>query len=78
MALSASAREGKPVAALHNRLTDGVTTPLPGATRSEGVLESASDGHRPVTGPTPGRPRTDHDPPDRREYLLRTVRRVAG
>ncbi|WP_145503606.1 translation factor GTPase family protein [Streptomyces sp. CFMR 7] len=51
---------------------------LPGATRGEGALESAFDGHRPVTGPVPERPRTDHDPLHRKEYLLRTVRRVAG
>ncbi|MEU3267127.1 translation factor GTPase family protein [Streptomyces bacillaris] len=51
---------------------------LPGATRGEGVLESAFDGHRPVAGPVPERPRTDHDPLHRKEYLLRTVRRVAG
>ncbi|MFD6801781.1 GTP-binding protein [Streptomyces cyaneofuscatus] len=51
---------------------------LPGLTRGEGMLESAFDGHRPVTGPVPERPRTDHDPLHRNEYLLRTVRRVAG
>ncbi|MGW5067071.1 GTP-binding protein [Streptomyces cyaneofuscatus] len=51
---------------------------LPGLTRGEGMLESAFDGHRPVAGPVPDRPRTDHDPLHRKEYLLRTVRRVAG
>ncbi|MFE2292430.1 GTP-binding protein [Streptomyces sp. NPDC059452] len=51
---------------------------LPGLTRGEGVLESAFAGHRPVTGPPPARPRTDHDPLHRKDYLLRTVRRVAG
>ncbi|MFD8057909.1 GTP-binding protein [Streptomyces cyaneofuscatus] len=51
---------------------------LPGLTRGEGTLESAFDGYRPVTGPVPDRPRTDHDPLHRKEYLLRTVRRVAG
>ncbi|MFD3787102.1 GTP-binding protein [Streptomyces cyaneofuscatus] len=51
---------------------------LPGLTRGEGMLESAFDGHRPVTGPVPDRPRTDHDPLHREEYLLRTVRRIAG
>lgn len=40
--------------------------------------ESAFDGHRPVAGPVPERPRTDHDPLHREEYLVRTVRRVAG
>ncbi|MFI7237547.1 GTP-binding protein [Streptomyces cyaneofuscatus] len=51
---------------------------LPGLTRGEGMLESAFDGYRPVTGQVPDRPRTDHDPLHRKEYLLRTVRRVAG
>ncbi|MFJ6613930.1 GTP-binding protein [Streptomyces sp. NPDC091289] len=51
---------------------------LPGLTRGEGVLESAFAGYRPVTGPAPERPRTDNDPLHRKEYLLRTVRRVAG
>lgn len=30
-----------------------------------------------MTGPVPDRPRTDHDPLHRKDYLLRTVRRVA-
>jgi ribosomal protection tetracycline resistance protein len=49
---------------------------LPGLTRGEGVLESAFDHHRPVTGPVPRRPRTDDDPLHREEYLLRVERRV--
>ncbi len=51
---------------------------LPSWTRGEGVLESAFDHYRPVTGPVPSRPRTDHNPLDRKEYLLQVVRRVAG
>ncbi|MFC4610632.1 GTP-binding protein [Streptomyces maoxianensis] len=51
---------------------------LPGLTRGEGVLECAFDHYRPVRGTTPARPRTDHDPLNREEYLLRVVRRVAG
>jgi ribosomal protection tetracycline resistance protein len=49
---------------------------LPGLSRGEGVLESAFDHHRPVTGPVPRRPRTDDDPLHREEYLLRVERRV--
>ncbi|MGH4031608.1 GTP-binding protein [Actinomycetota bacterium Odt1-20B] len=49
---------------------------LPGLTRGEGLWESAFDHHRPVRGPAPRRPRTDHDPLNRKEYLLRVARRV--
>lgn len=51
---------------------------LPGLTRGEGVLESAFDSHRPVTGTPPQRSRTDHDPRHRKEYLLQTVLRGAS
>ncbi|MFE2018883.1 GTP-binding protein [Streptomyces sp. NPDC059499] len=51
---------------------------LPELTRGEGVLESDFAHYRPVEGPVPQRPRTDHDPLHRKEYLLRTLRRVAG
>ena len=43
---------------------------LPGLTRGEGLLETAFDRYRPVSGPEPERARTDHNPLDRREYLL--------
>ncbi|MEV0380297.1 translation factor GTPase family protein [Nonomuraea sp. NPDC050643] len=49
---------------------------LPGLTRGEGVLECDFDRYRPVRGPLPERPRTDHNPLDRKEYLLHVVRRV--
>jgi ribosomal protection tetracycline resistance protein len=49
---------------------------LPALTRGEGVLESAFERYQPVTGPVPSRPRTDHDPLNRREYLLHVQRRV--
>lgn len=49
---------------------------IPGLTRGEGVLESFFDSHRPVTGPAPHRSRTDHNPLNRKEYLLHTVRRT--
>ena len=49
---------------------------LPALTRGDGVLESAFDHYQPVRGTIPTRPRSDHDPLDRKEYLLRVVRRV--
>jgi ribosomal protection tetracycline resistance protein len=50
---------------------------LPALTRGEGVLECAFDRHRyqPVGGEFPTRPRTDQNPLDREEYLLRLTRR---
>ncbi|WP_316741701.1 translation factor GTPase family protein [Streptomyces sp. MK7] len=52
---------------------------LPGLTRGEGELETAFDHYAPVTGGTvPERPRTDHNPLDRKEYLLNLTRRVGG
>jgi ribosomal protection tetracycline resistance protein len=49
---------------------------LPALTRGEGVLESAFDRYQPVRGRVPTRRRTDHNPLDRKEYLLRVTRRV--
>jgi ribosomal protection tetracycline resistance protein len=49
---------------------------LPSLTRGEGVLESAFDRYQPVIGRIPTRPRSDHNPLNREEYLLRVVRRV--
>lgn len=49
---------------------------LPALTRGEGVLESAFDRYQPVSGTTPTRPRSDHNPLDRKEYLLHVMRRV--
>jgi ribosomal protection tetracycline resistance protein len=49
-----------------------------GTTRGEGVLELAFAGHRPVRGPAPTRPRTDGNPLDRDEYLLRLSGRLEG
>ncbi|SOE07110.1 GTP-binding protein [Streptomyces sp. Ag109_G2-15] len=50
---------------------------LPGLTRGEGELESSFDHYAPVTrGPLPERPRTDHNPLNRKEYLLNVTRRV--
>ncbi|MFD5795510.1 GTP-binding protein [Streptomyces diastatochromogenes] len=50
---------------------------LPGLTRGEGELETSFDHYAPVTrGPLPERPRTDHNPLNRKEYLLNVTRRV--
>ncbi|WP_026877278.1 elongation factor G [Jiangella gansuensis] len=49
---------------------------LPALTRGEGVLETEFARYQPVTGAVPERPRTDHNPLDRKEYLLHVVRRV--
>jgi ribosomal protection tetracycline resistance protein len=62
-----------PAASVH-----GLQQQLPALTRGEGVLEWAFDHYRPARGPVPARPRTDHNPLDREEYLLHVVRRVAG
>jgi ribosomal protection tetracycline resistance protein len=48
---------------------------LASVTRGEGVLETAFDHYRPVLGRIPTRPRSDHNPLDRKEYLLRVLRR---
>jgi ribosomal protection tetracycline resistance protein len=49
---------------------------LPALTRGEGVLECAFDRYQPVDDTIPTRPRTDHNPLNRKEYLLHVVRRV--
>ncbi|MFE9693530.1 GTP-binding protein [Micromonospora sp. NPDC005806] len=51
---------------------------LPSLTRGEGTLESEFDHYRPVRGPAPTRPRWDHDPLHRKEYLLAVARRVTA
>ncbi|MGW5670855.1 GTP-binding protein [Micromonospora sp. NPDC003776] len=51
---------------------------LPSLTRGEGTLESEFDHYRPVRGPAPSRPRWDHDPLHRKEYLLAVARRVSA
>ena len=55
-----------------------LTRRLPGLTRGEGVLESAFDHYAPVRGPAPARERIGPDPLDRKEYLLRVVRRTGA
>jgi ribosomal protection tetracycline resistance protein len=49
---------------------------IPGITRGEGTVECTFDSYQPVRGAPPMRPRTDHNPLVRREYLLHVVRRV--
>ena len=49
---------------------------LPSLSRGEGVLECWFDRHEPVTGVIPRRPRSDHNPLNRKGYLLHVVRRV--
>ena len=49
---------------------------LPSLTRGDGVLEAAFDHYQDVVGPPRERARTDLNPLDRKEYLLRLSRRV--
>ena len=66
--------EGRiPAASVH-----GLEQRLPGLTRGEAMLECSFDRYRPVRGAVPVRERWDNDPLDRKGYLLRVVRRVAG
>lgn len=68
----AAVLEGEvPAASVHS-----LQQQLPGLTRGEGVLECAFERYEPVRGVPPERRRTDHNPLDRKEYLLHVVRRV--
>jgi ribosomal protection tetracycline resistance protein len=49
---------------------------LPSLTRGEGSLTTAFDHYQQVSGGVPSRPRSDHNPLDRKAYLLRVIRRV--
>jgi len=49
---------------------------LPALTRGEGVLECVFDRYRPAEGDIPVRPRSDHNPLYREEYLLRVAGRI--
>jgi ribosomal protection tetracycline resistance protein len=64
--------EGEVPAARVHELQQQLSAP----TRGEGVLETALDRFQPVRGPVPTRPRTEHHPLDRKEYLLHVQRRV--
>jgi ribosomal protection tetracycline resistance protein len=56
----------------------GLERRLPALTRGEGLLECVFDRYEPVRGVVPDRPRSDHNPLDRKEYLLRVERRITG
>jgi ribosomal protection tetracycline resistance protein len=64
--------EGEVPAARLHELQQRLSAPTSG----EGGLETEFDRYQPVRGPVPVRPRTDHNPLDRKEYLLHTQRRV--
>jgi ribosomal protection tetracycline resistance protein len=49
---------------------------LPALTRGEGALECLFSHYQQLDGPIPTRPRTDHNPLNRKEYLLHVLRRV--
>jgi ribosomal protection tetracycline resistance protein len=49
---------------------------LPTLTRGEGALEATFDHYQEVMGDTPVRRRSDHNPLNRKEYLLHVLRRV--
>jgi ribosomal protection tetracycline resistance protein len=58
-----------------NRMHD-LEQRLPGLTRGEGVVENEFARYAEISGPFPTRPRTDDNPLNRKEYLLRVLRRV--
>jgi len=64
---------GVPAAAVHR-----LQQQLPALTRGEGVLESAFDHYELVRGEIPVRARSDHNPLNRKEYLLHVARGVGG
>ncbi|MDQ2814486.1 MAG: GTP-binding protein, partial [Actinomycetota bacterium] len=47
---------------------------LPGLTRGEGLLECAFGRYEPAGHPVPSRPRSDHNPLNRAEYLRHVTR----
>lgn len=49
---------------------------LPGISRGEGDLDYWHHGWQPISGDPPSRPRTDHNPLDRTEYLSRLAGRM--
>jgi len=50
---------------------------LPPLTHGEGVVECVFDRYEPVRGTMPTRPRSDHNPLNRQEYLMRLARAVS-
>jgi ribosomal protection tetracycline resistance protein len=69
-----AAPRGLPDASVVERSTAAIEGLLPVAR----VLESDFDSYQPVRGAIPTRPRTDHNPLNREEYMLHVARRVAG
>lgn len=51
---------------------------LPALTCGEGVLDCAFSHYQEVRGAIPERSQLDHDPLNRKEYLLRVARGVTG
>jgi ribosomal protection tetracycline resistance protein len=51
---------------------------MPALTRGEGVLDCSFEHYQPVRGAIPARLRSDHNPLNRKEYLLHVARRVPG
>ncbi|MEV4313423.1 translation factor GTPase family protein [Actinocrispum sp. NPDC049592] len=51
---------------------------LPGLTSGEAEWDSSFSHYGPVTGAVPDRPRTDHNPLNRKDYLLNVSRRVGA
>jgi ribosomal protection tetracycline resistance protein len=51
---------------------------LPALARGEGVLDCTFDHYQPVRGPAPERSRSDHNPLNRKEYLLSLTRRTVA
>jgi ribosomal protection tetracycline resistance protein len=49
---------------------------LPGLSRGEAIIDTEFDRYEPVRGAVPSRPRSDHNPLDRKEYLLHVNRRI--
>jgi ribosomal protection tetracycline resistance protein len=50
---------------------------LPALTRGEGIVECTFDRYEPVSGAIPTRPRSDDNPLNRHEYLMRVERRAS-
>ncbi|MCO5224190.1 MAG: TetM/TetW/TetO/TetS family tetracycline resistance ribosomal protection protein [Thermomicrobiales bacterium] len=57
-------------------MVPGFERQLPGISRGEGDLDHWHDSWRPVSGDPPVRPRTDHNPLNRTEYLSRVAGRM--
>ncbi|MGH9211191.1 MAG: GTP-binding protein [Acidimicrobiales bacterium] len=54
-------------------LVHALQAQVPELTRGEGVLETAFDSYQPARGAAPARPRTDDNPLNRKEYLMKVL-----